>query len=82
MLPNRQNQVRVRANFDGEVELLVGLGERVLAGQALVVIEGTGQLERLSTRNPGTVAEVHIRSGDEVAQGALLLVVQEEIKAS
>lgn len=77
MLPNRNHQVRVRANFAGEVELLVAVGERVYPGQALVVVEGEREIERLSTRSPGSVAEVHVRDGEEVAQGALLLVVQE-----
>ncbi len=77
MLANRNNQVRVRANFDGEVELLVSVGERVHAGQALVVVEGDGEVERLASRNPGSVAEVHVRDGEEVRRGALLLVVQE-----
>ena len=77
MLPNRNNQVRVRANFDGEVEVLVTLGERIYAGQALVVIEGEREIERLATRNAGSVAEIHVRDGDEVRQGTLLLVVQE-----
>ncbi len=81
MLPNRLNQVRVRANFPGEVELLVRKGERIHAGQAMVVIEGVGELERLAARNPGTIAEVHVRTGQEVEQGALLLVLQEELPA-
>jgi acetyl/propionyl-CoA carboxylase alpha subunit len=82
MLPNRQNQVRVRANFDGEVELLVGLGERIAAGQALVIIEGEGQLERLAARNGATVAEVLVRSGTEVKQGTLLLTLQEDLPSA
>ena len=78
MLPNRQNQVRVRANFDGEVEVLVRLGDRLVPGQAMVVIEGEGQLERLAARNAGTITEVLVQSGDEVKEGALLLVLQED----
>ncbi len=77
MLPNRNNQVRVRANFDGEVELLVSLGERIHAGQALVVIEGDKEIERLASRNPGAITEIHVRTGEDVRQGALLVVVQE-----
>lgn len=78
MLPNRQNQVRVRANFDGAVELLVRAGDRIFAGQALVVVEGDHEIERLSSRNAGTVVEVPARSGEEVKQGAILLVIQED----
>ncbi len=78
MLPNRQNEIRVRANFDGEVEVLVRVGERIHAGQALVVIEGVGELERLAARNAGTIREVLVRSGTEVAKGALLVVLHED----
>jgi pyruvate dehydrogenase E2 component (dihydrolipoamide acetyltransferase) len=81
MLPDRQNQVRVRANFEGEVEVLVKLGERLFAGQPLVVIEGAGQVERLATRKPGTVVQVLVETGSEVKEGTLLLVVQEEASA-
>lgn len=77
MLPDRNNQVRVRANFAGEVEVLVHVGDSVHAGQGLVVVEGDKELERLSTRNAGRVVEVHVRSGQEVAQGALLVVIEE-----
>ena len=78
MLPNRQNEIRVRANFDGEVEVLVRVGERIHAGQAMVVIEGAGELERLAARNAGTIREVLVRSGTEVRKGALLVVLQED----
>lgn len=78
MLPNRQNQVRVRSNFAGEVEVLVRIGERVHAGQGLLIVEGEGELERLAARNPGTVTEVNVRSGAEVEKGALLVVIQED----
>ena len=77
MLPNRNNEVRVRASFDGEVELLVRAGERVYAGQALAVVEGDREVERLASRTPGSVTEVLVRTGQEVRQGALLLVIQE-----
>jgi multidrug resistance efflux pump len=77
MLPNRNNEVRVRASFDGEVELLVRPGERVYPGQALAVVEGEREVERLASRSPGSVTEVHVRTGQEVRQGALLLVIQE-----
>ncbi len=80
MLADRENRVRVRANFAGEVEVLVRVGEAVHAGQGLVVVEGERELERLSTRNAGVVLEVHARSGQEVAAGALLVVLQERIE--
>ncbi len=81
MLPNRQLEVRVRANFDGEVEVLVKLGARVLPGQGLVVVEADRELEKLSARNPGRVIEVHARTGQDVQKGALLLVIQEDPSA-
>jgi biotin carboxyl carrier protein len=77
VLPDRNNQVRVRANFPGEVEVLVHVGDAIHAGQALVVVEGDKELERLSARNAGRVVEVLVRSGQDVAQGALLVVLEE-----
>lgn len=82
MLPNRQNQVHVRATFDGEVEVLVRVGERLVPGQAMVVIEGVGQLERLAPRHAGTIIEVLVRSGQEVKEGAVLVVLQEDGEAN
>jgi biotin carboxyl carrier protein len=78
MLPDRKSQVRVRANFEGTVEILVRVGQRVASGQALVIIEGDKEIERLSARNTSTVIAVHAKTGEDVAKAALLLELQED----
>lgn len=78
MLPNRIGQVNVRANFDAAVELKVRKGERVGIGQALVTLEGDKEIEQLAARSPAVVVEVHVKEGDEVPKGTLLLVLQED----
>ena len=77
MIPVR-GQVRVRASFDGEVEVKVMVGQRVYTGCALVVVEGEREIETLSARNPGSVREVCIRDGTEAKKGDLLIVLDED----
>jgi biotin carboxyl carrier protein len=82
MLPNRKNEVKVRASFDGDVEVLVGRGERVVTGLGLVIVEGEGELERMSARNAGVITEVLVRTGDTVQKGAVLVVIQEDLPSA
>lgn len=77
MLPDRRNQVRVRANFAGEVELLVGVGDEVERGTPLVVVEGEVEIETLSARGPATVTSIEVEDGAEVDAATLLVVLQE-----
>lgn len=79
MIPDRNRQVRVRASFAGDVELKVRRGQRVYASQTLVVVEGDRQLEELSARNPGVVLELLVPDGATVPEGALLLILQEDL---
>ncbi len=77
MLPDRRRQVRVRSNFEGEVELLVSVGDRVERGTALVVVEGDSEIETLSARGPAVVTEINVEDGVEVPAAQLLVVLQE-----
>lgn len=77
MIPVR-GQVRVRASFDGEVEVKVTVGQRVYTGCGLVVIEGEREIETLSARNAGSVREILVRDGAEVKKGDLLVVLDED----
>ena len=61
----------------GGVELLVRPGDTVYRGQGLVIIEGDREVERLSARKRAVVVEVKVKEGEEVAEGALLLVLRE-----
>lgn len=78
MLADRNKQVRVRANFDGEVEVKVSPGQRVGRGTPLVVVEGDAQIETLSARDDATVVSVEVADGAEVVSTALLVVLQED----
>jgi biotin carboxyl carrier protein len=78
MLPHRDGQVRVRASFDGEVEVVVRVGQRLDVGQVICVVEGQHEIERLCARNPAIVTEVLETSGTDVAKGALLVVLRED----
>lgn len=77
MIPVR-GQVRVRASFDGEVEVKVEIGQRVYTGCPLVVVEGDREIETLSSRNPGSVREICVTDGTDVKKGDLLVVLDED----
>ena len=78
MLPDRQNRVRVRASFDGEVEVKVREGDRVEVGTTLVVVEGDVQIETLSARRPGRVVAVEVKTGQDVRAEDVLVILQED----
>lgn len=65
----------VKARFAGEVEVLVRVGESVAAGLGLVVVEGDKEIERLAALKPAVVRAVHVRTGDQVTEGQVLLVL-------
>jgi len=68
----------VPARFGGLVrELRVQLGDRVLAGDVVAVIESSGSLKtyEASVTLPGTVIELHTTPGGAVQDGGTLCVV-------
>ena len=68
---------RLAAPMPGKVvRLLVGVGDRVTAKQAVVVVEAMKMENELRASREGTVAEIHVREGMSVDAGALLLVIQ------
>ena len=71
-------RIEVKAAFDGEVELLVRAGQRLFAGQGLVVVEGRGELVRIAAMKPGSVARLNVRDGQAVREGDVLMVVDED----
>ncbi len=54
------------------VRVLVADGDQVDAGQELVVVEAMKMQNPLRAPHPGQVADVRVRAGDTVAQGAVL----------
>jgi propionyl-CoA carboxylase alpha chain len=65
------------ARMPGKViDLRVAVGERVVAGQTLLVLEAMKMEHPMSAPEPGVVREVRVAVGDQVESGALLLVVE------
>jgi 3-methylcrotonyl-CoA carboxylase alpha subunit len=57
------------------VEVRVGAGESVQAGQTLVVVESMKMNNELTAARAGTVNEIQVSAGDRVERGRLLLRV-------
>ena len=77
MLPDREGQVRVRANVAGEVEIRAEVGQVIVFGQILAIVEGEQEIESLSVRKTSEVLEILVEDGSEVPAGTTLMVVQE-----
>ena len=58
------------------VRVAVAAGDRVEAGQVLVVLEAMKMEHAVHAGAPGTVAEVDVTEGDQVETGRLLVVVE------
>ena len=77
MLPDREGQVRVRANVAGEVEIRAEVGQVIVFGQILAIVEGEQEIESLSVRKTSEVLEILVEDGSEVPAGTTLMVVKE-----
>jgi len=68
--------LRITAPMPGRlVRVLVEPGQKVRAGQGLVVMEAMKMENELRAPRPGRVAEVHARERQAVETGALLVVL-------
>jgi glutaconyl-CoA/methylmalonyl-CoA decarboxylase subunit gamma len=68
---------RLTAPMPGKVvRVLVEAGQHVAAKQGLVVVEAMKMENELKAAREGTVRAVHVREGQAVEGGALLLVVE------
>ena len=63
-------------------KLLVAVGDRVTKGQALAVLEAMKMESRFEAPRDGLVTAVHVREGDQVEEGAVLLDLQPEEAAA
>jgi urea carboxylase len=68
--------VALESHVHGSVwQLEVNVGDRVAAGQVLVVLEAMKMEIALHTEHGGTVARVLVAPGTQVAPGQALLVI-------
>jgi len=64
------------------MEVRVAVGDRVAAGDVLLVVEAMKMLNELRARVPGVVSAVHVAGRDLVEIGNPLVEVSEEARAS
>ncbi len=70
--------VSIKANMPGRVvRVLVAVGDRVTAGQGVVVVEAMKMENDLRTPTDGVVKEVLVVPGAAVDSGAVLIVVDQ-----
>jgi len=62
----------------GVVRVAVSVGDAVVSGQLLVVLEAMKMEHAIHASGPGTVAVVHVSVGEQVETGQLLVVVDGE----
>jgi biotin carboxyl carrier protein len=58
--------------------VLVAVGDRVSAGTTLVILEAMKMEHHISAPADGTVSDVHVTAGQQVENGAALLVLESE----
>jgi 3-methylcrotonyl-CoA carboxylase alpha subunit len=60
------------------IQVLVGSGEAVIKGQALMIIEAMKMEHTISAPKRGTVKQIYFSKGEQVAEGAQLLEFEPE----
>jgi propionyl-CoA carboxylase alpha chain len=60
------------------LEVRVAVGDRVVPGQVLIVLEAMKMEHRMTAQVAGVVTEVSVASGQQVENGAVLLVIEED----
>jgi hypothetical protein len=61
----------------GELELRAEVGQLIVPGQILAIVEGDQEIESLSVRKTSKVVEVLAVDGSEIGAGVTLMVVEE-----
>ncbi|MBK1619702.1 dihydrolipoyllysine-residue acetyltransferase [Lamprobacter modestohalophilus] len=64
------------------IEVLVGIGDQVEVDQSIVTLESEKATMEIPSPTAGTVEAVHIKTGDKVNQGDLLLTLKGAAQAS
>ena len=58
------------------IEVRVAVGDRVTAGQTLILLEAMKMEHPMRATTDGTIAEIRVAAGDQVENEALLLVIE------
>jgi 3-methylcrotonyl-CoA carboxylase alpha subunit len=74
----KANDGGLTAPMPGKVlEVFVEVGQTVIAGEALMVLEAMKMEHRIVATSDGLVTAVHFKANDQVSQGAPLLSIEE-----
>jgi acetyl-CoA carboxylase biotin carboxyl carrier protein len=66
----------IRSDVAGSVwKVEVGVGQRVAAGDVLVIVESMKMEIPVEAPADGTVAEIRVTEGERVAEGAIVAVI-------
>ena len=69
-------RVELKAMMPGRVvNLLVTVGDEVVANQGVVVVEAMKMENELKSPRPGKVTEIRVAAGQTVEKGALLVII-------
>ena len=63
------------------IELLVNVGDKVRAEQSLITVESDKASMEIPSSHAGVVKEVHVKLGDKVKQGSLILLLETNAQA-
>ena len=76
-MPKDQRPGGIKSNMQGMVlEIKVGRGDEVKAGQVLLVLEAMKMENPITSPNDGVVSDIFVDCGDTVLSGDLLMVVE------
>ena len=72
-----EGRASVKAPMPGKiVRVLVNMGDAVIAGQGIAVVEAMKMQNEVKTTVMGTVTNVFVKDGDTVIAGAVLAVIE------
>jgi biotin carboxyl carrier protein len=75
--PVESGQQYLTAPMPGKVvRLLLTVGDRVNAGQGVLVVEAMKMQNEIKSRNAGVISELRVKEGDAVTANQVLAVVQ------
>jgi acetyl/propionyl-CoA carboxylase alpha subunit len=68
---------RIKAPIPGQIaRVFVAIGDRVEAGQPLLILEAMKMQNEIRAQRPGVVSAVHVAAGENVSRGEVLAEVE------